>query len=412
MVSQITLSLAKLLHLKIYKLNQLIPMEGAGGINVPYIGYVEAHLHIPEVSAFSEDCLFLIVPDQQYGFKVPLTIGTLHIDMIIDKATPDELKKITIAWGRGQLFLRVQVKQTQLVTKEQLDKIQENVKLTTTVKLKPYATHHLTDKGLHPLNDKWVNVMTEPTGDEGSKYTVPAYSYIKSRSQRVTIALRNLSCRMVVLPKGAVVAKLSPANKVPDMLAPEFVDCEPKVADEESLRNCKLGLAKSTNSSNNNNETEEFRIDKLFTKLDLSGYDHWSKNQRKAVNECIERYHHIFAVEDLELGKTDIVKHVIRLNDYTPFKERYHQIPPHQYEEVRKYFSEMLKMGAFRKSYSPWASAVVLVRKKDGSLCFCVDLCKLNERTIKDAYALPRIEDSLDSLSGSCIFMSIDLKAG
>ena len=58
MVSQITSSLAKLLHLKIYKLNQLIPMEGAGSINVPYIGYVEAHLHIPEVSAFREDCLF------------------------------------------------------------------------------------------------------------------------------------------------------------------------------------------------------------------------------------------------------------------------------------------------------------------------------------------------------------------
>ena len=72
----------------------------------------------------------------------------------------------------------------------------------------------------------------------------------------------------------------------------------------------------------------------------------------------------------------------------------------------------MLKMGAIRKSNSPWASAVVLVRKKDGSLHFCIDLRKLNERTIKDAYALPQIEDSLDSLSGSCIFMSIDLKAG
>ena len=127
--------------------------------------------------------------------------------------------------------------------------------------------------------------MTEPTGDQGSEYTVPAYSYIKSRSKRVTIALRNLSCRTVVLLKGIVVAKLSPTNKVADMLAPEFVDCKPEVADEESLRNRKLGLAKSAYSSNNNNETEKSWIDKLFTKLDLSGYDHWSKNQRKAVNE-------------------------------------------------------------------------------------------------------------------------------
>ena len=72
----------------------------------------------------------------------------------------------------------------------------------------------------------------------------------------------------------------------------------------------------------------------------------------------------------------------------------------------------MLEVGAIRKSNSPWASAVVLVRKKDGSLRFCIDLRKLNARTVKDAYSLPRIEDSLDSLNGSCIFTSIDLKAG
>ena len=71
----------------------------------------------------------------------------------------------------------------------------------------------------------------------------------------------------------------------------------------------------------------------------------------------------------------------------------------------------MLEIGAIRKSNSPWASAVVLVRKKDGSLRFCLDLRKLNARTVKDAYSLPRIEDSLDSLNGSCIFTSIDLKA-
>ena len=72
----------------------------------------------------------------------------------------------------------------------------------------------------------------------------------------------------------------------------------------------------------------------------------------------------------------------------------------------------MLEIGAIWKSNSPWASAVVLVRKKDGSLRFCIDLRKLNARTVKDAYSLPQIEDSLDSLKSSCIFTSIDLKAG
>ena len=72
----------------------------------------------------------------------------------------------------------------------------------------------------------------------------------------------------------------------------------------------------------------------------------------------------------------------------------------------------MLEIGAIQKSNSPLASAVVLVRKKDGYLRFCIDLRRLNARTVKDAYSLPRIEDSLDSLNSSCIFTSIDLKAG
>ena len=72
----------------------------------------------------------------------------------------------------------------------------------------------------------------------------------------------------------------------------------------------------------------------------------------------------------------------------------------------------MLEIGAIRKSQSPWASAVVLVCKKDGALRFCIDLQKLNAHTIKDAQTLPRIEESLDSLCGVVIFTSLDLKSG
>ena len=72
----------------------------------------------------------------------------------------------------------------------------------------------------------------------------------------------------------------------------------------------------------------------------------------------------------------------------------------------------MEQIGIICRSKSPWARPVVLVCKKDGSLRFCIDLRKLNARTIKDAYSLPRIEESLDYLNGSCIFTSLDLKSG
>ena len=72
----------------------------------------------------------------------------------------------------------------------------------------------------------------------------------------------------------------------------------------------------------------------------------------------------------------------------------------------------MLEIGAISESKSPWASAVVLVRIKDGSLRFCVDLRKLNSRTVKDAYSLPRIDETLDCLNGAQWFTSLDLKSG
>ena len=107
-----------------------------------------------------------------------------------------------------------------------------------------------------------------------------------------------------------------------------------------------------------------------------------------------------------------LTKHKIKLTNSTPFKERYRCIPPHMYNDVWAHIQEMLDIGAIHKSHSPWASAVVLVRKKDGGLRFCIDLRKLNDRTIKDAYSLPRIDETLDSLQGSQWFSSLDLKSG
>ena len=72
----------------------------------------------------------------------------------------------------------------------------------------------------------------------------------------------------------------------------------------------------------------------------------------------------------------------------------------------------MLEIGTIRRSISPWASPIVLVQKKDGGLRFCIDLRKLNNRTIKDVQSLPRIEDSLYCLDGANIFTSLDLQSG
>ena len=183
-------------------------------------------------------------------------------------------------------------------------------------------------------------------------------------------------------------------------------------ADDVGLSEDPIEVAMSKSEVNRMPLTPE-QMTQLFEQIKLEeGTSHWTKEQCSKVWVVIEKYSFLFAMNSLDLGRMDLVKHHIQLDNYTPIKDRYHRIPPHQYEEVQKHLKEMLDIRAIRRSNSPWASPVVLVRKKDGSLRFCIDLRKLNAWTVKDAYSLPRIEDALDSLNGVCIFTSLDLKSG
>ena len=85
--------------------------------------------------------------------------------------------------------------------------------------------------------------------------------------------------------------------------------------------------------------------------------------------------------------------------------------PPSLYEDVREHLKEWLNAGAIRESNSPFSSNVVLVRKSDGSLRMCIDFRTLNKRTIRDAHSIPRIEETLDCLTGSKYFSRLDLRS-
>ena len=335
----------------------------------------------------------LVIPESEYSQRVPITIGTIHIDEIIDLITEEELKLASCQWQHGIISRKVVMKQMQMKeNRDILTEVKGEVKLTRKVVIPPLDTISVSGLTKIKKHTKRINIITEPR-EEGNEFTVPCYSYMRPGSKRAAVTLQNLSEKPQVLNKGTVIAKIQPANLIPPKLTPRFTNL-------------------NSNNANQSSEPTPERIEKLFSKLNISGADNWLEENRLKLRQLFIEHHHIFVLDDLELGKTDMVKHVIRLNDDQSFCERYRRIPPHQYDEVKKHFKEMLEIGAIRKSQSPWASAVVLVRKKDGALHFCIDLRKLNARTIKDAQTLPRIEDSLDSLNGAVIFTSLDLKSG
>ena len=80
-------------------------------------------------------------------------------------------------------------------------------------------------------------------------------------------------------------------------------------------------------------------------------------------------------------------------------------------KEARNHLREMLESGTIRPSQSAWCNVVVLVRKKDGSLCFCIDFHCLNAHTKKDSYPLSRIQEVLESLVGTSHLSCLDLKS-
>ena len=122
--------------------------------------------------------------------------------------------------------------------------------------------------------------------------------------------------------------------------------------------------------------------------------------------------HNIFSLEQNEVGCTDTAEHVIELLDTEPFKERLWHIAPLLVEEVREHIQEMLDGGAICPSQSSWCNAVVLVWKKDGGLWFCIDYRRLNSWTKKDAYPLPRMQETMESMVGTQFFSTMDLKSG
>ena len=131
------------------------------------------------------------------------------------------------------------------------------------------------------------------------------------------------------IPAKTVVGQVTPANQVPPVVHPT------RTATETGTK-----LQKGW----------------VLEALDLQGLQDWPKSEQEQARKLLLNWEHLFAQDDLDLGKTALIKHKIKLTNEALFKERYRCIPPHMYDDVWAHIQEMLDIGAIRKSHSPWAS--------------------------------------------------------
>ena len=344
-----------------------LEVYGANGSQLVYSGYIKADVSVPNLGSITHGIPILVVKDTEFNKTVPAIIGTNIIrEFRQDRFKPD----LPEAWQSA------------------LDGLCDNaipVKTTNNFTIRVGPGEMKTVNGLARDASKISTGLTEHINSSLSGDLTICPRVIDLKGSRTTVkvpvSVCNVSTRVIEIPPKSLLCSLTDVSIV-DTWTPDLSQKqEPKSKPSEQL---------------------DVTIDE----------DNLTPDQVSEARSLINKWSDIFSKGPTDLGKTDLVKHSIKLNDETPFKEPYRRIPPGLYEEVRVHLKEMLDAGAIRESESPYSSNVVLVRKKDGGLRFCIDFRKLNGRTIRDSYNLPRIDDTIDTLVGANYFSKLDLRSG
>ena len=203
-------------------------------------------------------------------------------------------------------------------------------------------------------------------------------------SRSASVLMINPNAEEVVLPSFTCVGKLVPVLAVSVALADPGLSDDGGVALPDHLEEIVMGSHPSLGEAG-----------------------------RRLLRELLYRYKHVFpAPGEPVTGRTTSVQHEILTSEARPVRCGPRRLGPAGLRTEQTFIQKILLGGQIEPSDSPWASPVVLVTKKDGSMRFCVDYRRLNALTTKDAYPLPRIDDSLRLLGNQQWFSTIDLASG
>ena len=212
----------------------------------------------------------------------------------------------------------------------------------------------------------------------------PAYSVGAADNRSVPVRLINTNNELCELHKSQRVADFCPLNSAipPDLPA----------TNRQALVGGTLNFSKEVASE-------------LSSALSST----LSPCERNTLLTTLLRYADVF---EHSLGQTTVVRHNINTGDSPPIRQRPLRLPYAYRKATDDQIRDMLDQGVIQPSISPWASPIVLVRKKGGKYRFCIDYRKLNSVTKKDARPLPRLDDLLDALQGYNLFTTLDLPSG
>lgn len=359
-------------HIPVVAVSELLTVEVAGGYTLPFDGYAVIDFNVPFDNK-THTALFLIVPDTTYNEKVPVLIGTNILSMFLTSAQQEQdFTGLPQVWS---MALRV--------VRDRDSWFQSHSGLIGVGKCCDKITLQPNSQAVVDcVVDGGFNYAGAALAEESPKADLPSGVHVEPllffcspQSDTFPVGLSNTSSQTVVLSPGKICCEVQMAR----------VAQKPDVVEDSSLD-----------------------IDLDFDDIDTD----LTQKQRAVALDFVQSWRRVFSTGDLDIGCTSAVQHEIKLMDDTPFKQRYRRIPPAVIEEVRLHLQQLQDAGVIRPSSSPYASNLVLVRKKDNSLRICIDYRMLNAKTIRDAYAIPRISEMFDYLGGYSMFSVLDMKSG
>ncbi|MES9882037.1 MAG: pol polyprotein [Sedimenticola sp.] len=140
----------------------------------------------------------------------------------------------------------------------------------------------------------------------------------------------------------------------------------------------------------------------------VNSCQHLVDEQQTQLADLLREYEDVFARDEFDLGNFTHIEHSIDTDGAKAVKQGIRRTPACYADEEEAHLKKMLEAGVIQESTSEWASAPVLIRKRDGSVRWCIDYRALNEVTRKDVFPLPLVDDCLDTLAGSVWFSKLD----
>ena len=140
--------------------------------------------------------------------------------------------------------------------------------------------------------------------------------------------------------------------------------------------------------------------------------DDLTGEQRCTVESLLRCYEDVFSRGEFDVGRTHLISHRIDTGQHRPVRQPLRRHPTAYLEAIDDYVEKLQQNNIIEPSAGPWASNIVVVRRKDGRLRLCVDYRAVNSRTYHDSYPLPNVEATFDALSGASWFCTLDLRAG